>query len=236
MEANTRKAVQTVLAIALLLAAVRLVWIFYSRQANTAADASAATPPLDPDAYVTPRKLYAYDLESAKALTQQPVWVREGYRYSFYPYDRRKGAELEHEAGVLGPLQKLDIQDVVLERSPGSPGQRQVMAVFEQAGKQYAFPIGAAADGNYQIYADEMLYLEDPRQLYSHWPQEAWQAIDKGTVTPGMSELQASFAAGVAVLQGKPSGERKTLVYPRNGDLLVVVFQNGRAVEVREGN
>ena len=39
------------------------------------------------DYYVVPKKLYPFDLKSAKQLTQQPVWVKEGYRYTYYPYD-----------------------------------------------------------------------------------------------------------------------------------------------------
>ena len=37
------------------------------------------------DYYVTPKKLYPYDLKSAQQLTQQPVWMKEGYRYTYYP-------------------------------------------------------------------------------------------------------------------------------------------------------
>ena len=95
---------------------------------------------LDPDYYVTPKKLHPQDLKDAKELTRQPVWVREGYRYTYYPYAGH--SDFEHPAGTLGPIEKLDIKDVVLDRTPGSPAQKQVMAVFKKDGKRYAFPIG----------------------------------------------------------------------------------------------
>ena len=46
-----------------------------------------SSPPLNPDYYVVPKKLYAYDLKSAKQLTQQPVWVKVGYSSTYYRYD-----------------------------------------------------------------------------------------------------------------------------------------------------
>jgi len=47
-----------------------------------------------------------------------------------------------------------------------------------------------------RIYSDEMLYIEDPRELYKHWPAGLWQSVEKHEVKPGMNELQADFAIG----------------------------------------
>ena len=54
---------------------------------------------LDPDYYVTPKKMHPQDLKDAKELTQQPVWVREGYRYAYYPYG--PPADFRRQAGTL---------------------------------------------------------------------------------------------------------------------------------------
>ncbi len=154
------------------------------------------------DYYVSPKKLRSYDLKSAKDLTQQPVWVKEGYKYSYYPFDTaRKKADFSHEAGTLLPIQKLQIKDVVTDVSPGSADQKQLVAVFELEGKNYAVPIGSVQDENYQIYSDEIFYIQDPRDLYKHWPAETWQAIEQHEVKPGMNELQADFAIGMGVPQ-----------------------------------
>jgi hypothetical protein len=60
----------------------------------------------------SPKKLYPYDLKSAKQLTRQPVWVKEGYRYTYYPYvPVVKSVDFGHEAGVLGPIERLEIKD-----------------------------------------------------------------------------------------------------------------------------
>src|SRR5437870_13347841 len=114
------------------LAAVRAGYILYQHHAESIEQKKKqAAPPLNPDYYVSPKKLYPYDLKSARQLTQQPVWTRDGYRYTFYPYDAsRHHADFSHEAGQLLPIQKLQIKTVVIDLSPGSTDHRQFMAVF----------------------------------------------------------------------------------------------------------
>jgi hypothetical protein len=182
---------------------------------------------------VTPKKLYPYDLKSAKQLTQQPVWVKEGYRYTYYPYDAaRKRTDFAHEAGLLLPIERLEIKDVVPD---SAAGKRQLMAVFQREGKTYAVPIGFEADGQYKIYSDEMLYVEDPHDLYKHWPADVWQAIAQHEVRPGMDELQADFAVGMGVPDAGSSSDGKTVRYPNGGRALVVIYRGGKAAEIKAG-
>ena len=151
---KTSKIVQAVLLVAIVAAAINL--FFYLRQRS-----SAASPPkklevrMDPDYYVTPRKLHPQNLKDAKELTQQPAWIREGYRFAYFPYAGH--TDFQHQAGTLGPIEKLDIKDVVLDRAPDSGSDKQVMAVFEKDGKRYAFPIGVVSPGRYQN-----LFRRDP--------------------------------------------------------------------------
>src|SRR5438128_2984900 len=156
MAPATKRNSQIALAIAITVAAVRAGWILYSRHESNKKEQARnqPPPPLNPDYYVMPKKLHAYDLKSAKELTQQPVWAKEGYRYTYYPYDRLKHrSDFSHEAGLLLSIERLEIKDVVTDVSPGSRDQRQVMAVFEKDGKSYSFPIGSVKGGNYQIYS-----------------------------------------------------------------------------------
>ena len=62
-------------------------------------------------------------------------------------------------------------------------------------------PIGARPGEDYTIYADDMLFYDDPHQLYRHWSPELWQAVDHHQALPGMNEIQASFALGMGVPQ-----------------------------------
>ncbi len=234
------KVVRVVLLLSMVAAAGRLAVIFWERRADEVREAEAerkrqAASRLDADHYVVPRKLRAYDLKSARELTKQPVWVRDGYRYYYYSFDAgRRKADFRKSTGMLAPLERLEIKDVVTGVSPHSP-QRQVLAVFEKNGEAFAFAIGAVKGTTYYIYADEMLFLEDPRELYRHWPQEVWQAIERGEVRPGMNENQVTFAAGFGSPERGSDGELRAVLYPRNGQPLRVTYRRGKAEKVEAG-
>jgi hypothetical protein len=180
-------------------------------------------------------------LNSAKQLTQQPGWVREGYKYTYFPYDAKAHrADFKHEGGLLAPLEKLEVVDVVAVASPGAPAQKQVLAVFRQDGKDWAVPIGISlGKDEYQIYADEVFYIQDPHLLYQHWSKEVWDAIEKHEVRRGMNELQAAFAVGMGTeVPGAQKPDSKVVQYPNGGNPLVVTFepfQYGKAAQVTPG-
>lgn len=237
MKPETAKRIQIILAIALTAAAIRLAAILYERHVANALPAPAAEKALDPDYYVVPKKLYAYDLNSARqGLVGRPVWVREGYRVTYYPFDpAARRTDFHHEAGLLGPIERLQVREVLRDSFSPAPGQQQIVAVFEKAGKPYAFPVGAVHGQEYSLYPDEILYIEDPHQLYKHWPAEIWQAIDRHEARLGMNELQVGFALGVGYLHGTGLGATRTLTYPNGGRPLVVTFENGKAVSIQPG-
>jgi len=232
-----RKTIQIFLLTAIVLAGGRAAYIVYERrEARKADEQPKHEQALNPDYYVTPKKLYPHDLKSARELTEQPVWVRTGYYNTYYPYDpARHKADFSHEAGTLPPLQKLQIQDVVTDSAPQAPGVKQVLARFELAGKPYVVPIGVEKDGDYKIYSDAMFFIEDPHELYKHWPADVWRAIDNHEVHPGMSELQSALAVGPGTLAGSGDYGSRTLHYPNGGKPLVVTYQNGKATEIRPG-
>jgi len=90
-------------------AGVRAGYILYERhEDNLAAQKQAEAKKIgysNADYYVVPKKLYPFDLKSAKQLTEQPVWVKEGYR--LYLLSVCPGGEerrfLRMEAGTVGP-------------------------------------------------------------------------------------------------------------------------------------
>jgi hypothetical protein len=242
MQAEVKRRIQTILIVAMLVAAARTGWIFYerSREADQAIEQEKERQrkkdTLDADYYVTPRKLYAYDLAGAQELAKTPVWVRTGYGTFYYPFDpSTKHADFAHDAGLLGPLEKLRITSVVYDRAPKAPGQKQIMAVFSKDGKHYAFPIGAQKGSDFTLYANDMLFLDDPHGMYKHWSPEVWDAIAKHEVHAGMNELQADCAVGLGLLEGSGTGEERTLRYANGGTPLTVTFRKGRAVEVKKG-
>jgi len=232
-----KQRIQLVLIVALLVSGTRLAFVLYQRHESAIEQAKkSAPPPLNPDYYVTPKKLYPYDLKSARQLTGQPVWVKVGYGYTYYPYDpARHHVDFSKEAGKLLPLEKLQIKDVISEVAPQSPGERQVMAVFEKDGKTYAFSIGSIKDGNYKFYSDDMLFIQDPHELYKHWPAEVWEAIDKHQVKPGMSELHTDFAIGLGIPENTGQPGNRTVNYPNGGNPLSITYRDDKAAEIKPG-
>jgi len=229
---------QIFLVAAIVLAGGRAAYVMYERHEARKEDAKPKQEaPLKADYYVTPKRLRAYDLKTARQLTEQPVWVKFGYQLTYYPYDRqRRKTDFAHEAGVLLPLQKLAIQDVVTGVSPKAPENKQVLAVFTLDGKGYAVPIGAEKGSDFKIYSDEIFFIEDPRELYRHWPAEVWQKIDAHEVQAGMSELQASFAIGIGIPEGSGDYGWRTLHYANGGKPVVITFQNDKATEIKPGS
>ncbi len=242
MSPEAKRKMQLALLLAMVVAGLRAGYILYERHEDkVAAEKQKQAQNLgysNPDYYVSPKKLYPYDVKSAKQLTQQPVWVKEGYRYTYYRYDpARKQVDFAHEVGLLLPIEKLEIKDVVTAMLPtGKGARRQVVAVFQQETKTCAVPIGYEADGQYKIYSDEMFFVEDPHDLYKHWPADVWQAVEQHEVKPGMNEMQADFAIGMGVPDAGDTSYEKTVRYPNGGKPVVVVYHDGKAAEIKVGS
>jgi hypothetical protein len=241
MSPETKQKIHLALVAAILVAAARTGYILYQRHED-ALEAARQKKAHDigfsnQDYYITPRKLYPYDLKSARQLTQQPVWVKEGYRYTYYPYDPgARKVDFEHDAGLLLPIEKLTIKDVILAPPSGKSPRPQVMAIFDKDGKNYAVPIGFEADQQFKIYSDEMFFIEDPHDLYKHWPSDVWASIEQHQVKPGMNEMQADFAIGMGVPDAGDSSYSKTVHYPNAGKPLVIEYHDGKAAEIRAGS
>ncbi len=236
---EAKKRIQIALGLAIVVAGVRAGYILYERHEDYVAAQEQAEAKnagySNADYYVAPKKLHPYDLKSAQQLTQQPVWVKEGYRYTYYRYvPVVKSVDFAHEAGLLGPIERLEIRDVMVVAAPG--GRKQMVATFEKGGHSYAVPIGFETEGQYKIYSDEMFFIEDPHELYKHWPADVWQAVEQHEVKPGMNELQADFAVGMGTLDAGSSSSERILHYANGGKPVVVTYRDGRAVEVREGS
>jgi hypothetical protein len=241
MTADTRKKIQYALFAVFILATLRAGYIFYQRHQDQLEverkKRAEAVGYSNADYYVNPKKLYPYDLKSAKQLTQQPVWVKEGYRYTYYAYQpATKHVDFEHGAGLLGPIEKLAITDVVVASNRVSGQPKQVVAVFQENGKPGAVPVGYQSDdGEFKIYSDEIFYIQNPRELYKHWAPDMWQAVEQHQVKPGMNEMQAAFAIGMGVPDAGDTSYSKTVHYPNGGNPLVVVYHDGKAAEIKPG-
>jgi len=141
---------------------------------------------------------------------------------------------LRIRSGCCCRFEQLDVRDVVQTPPPAAGELPQIVAVFQKDGREFAVPIGARRGEDYTLYADDMLFFDDPHLLYRHWAPEVWQAVERHQALPGMNELQASFALGVGIPQPADSEAGKPVVYPNGGNQTTVVFRGTKAVEIRQ--
>jgi hypothetical protein len=242
MKSSWRKRVQLVLGLLLVVVTLRVALIFYERSQPIA----TRKPPeressykITGDDYVTPPKVFPYDLKSAnKELSGKIVWVRAGNQLPYYPWSAAtRHVTLGHEAGLLAPLEKLEIKEFVLQNSPRSPRQKQIMMIFDKVGDRvpYGTPAGIEEQGNYTFYVNDALFLKDPHELYKHWPSEIWNAIDDHQAQPGMNELQVGFALGTSAAAGPGDIGNRRMEYTNAGKPVTVTFSDNKAVKVEQG-
>ncbi|HEY6307023.1 MAG TPA: hypothetical protein VI488_11270 [Candidatus Angelobacter sp.] len=243
MDADWRKRFLLIMIVVLGLVTARTAYLFYERSRPGAPLPTPPTVPLTDDDYVTPHRIVPYDLKSAvKELAGKTVWVRNGNSVPYYRYHpQTRSVEFAPKAGLLPPLDKLQVTDVIPQRAPVSlaPGQvavvrKQVMAIFEESGRPglCAVSIGTNMGDDFTFNVNEIFYYEDPHDLYKHWPPDVWHAIDQHQVQKGMNELQVSFALGSMVGASPGDYGNRWAQYRNDGELVTVTFEKNRVVEI----
>src|SRR5215471_5878818 len=201
--------------------------------------------PQTSDDFVTPAKIFPYDLKSAaKELAGKAVWVRTGNAFPYYRYDSAgHSADLAHKAGMLASLDKLLVKDVILQRAPVSvaDGQvvvvhRAILAVFEKPGTPglSAVSIGTNMSDDFSFTVNDTFFFEDPHSLYKHWSPDVWSAIDQHQAKKGMNELQVGFALGKVAAAGSGDYGNRWVQYGDQGSQIKVVFVKNRAIDVTQ--
>jgi hypothetical protein len=243
MGSEWHKRIRIILVVLLAVALARTGLIFYSRRDVGTPGPKQPAYALSDDDYVTPHKIFPYDLKSAvKELAGKTVWVRVGNVLPYYRYNpASRSADLAHQAGLLPPLAQLRTSDVVLQRAPVSvaPGQvvivrKEIMAVFTRSDEAGAFAvsIGSNVGDDFNFTANDVLFFQNPHDLYKHWPAEVWSAIDQHQGKKGMNELQMSFALGAVI--GASSGDygNRWVQYGSAKNLIKVTFEKNQATEI----
>jgi hypothetical protein len=237
MKPELKSRIQVFLVLMLVLAGGRVAYIFHERHgAAPTRKAEDEGRSLTSDEYVVPKKFYAHDLASAKALVGKPVWVKQGYGNVVYPVQNGT-PNLSRGGALLLPLEHLEIKDVVLHPSPASwnrpAGESELLAICARPDRSsIAVPIGFARDADFHLSVNDIFYVQDPHRLYAHWGNDTWNSIDAHQVKAGMNELQVNFALGVPrATNGGEYGDR-ILVYSNGGSPISVSFSNNKAVDI----
>jgi hypothetical protein len=237
MDEEVKTRLQIVLVIALVLAGARTAYIFYERK--QAAESQPREAPgtshheLTADDYVYERPFYGYDLESAKKdLVGQTVWMKAGNYFRLAKYEGGRVAK-SGNAEWIPPLQEMKIMDVVL-RPAGD--HRELYGVFTEPSKSgtFAVAIGAEKGGQYRMDVQNVLFRQDPRQLYKHWSADIWSAIDRHEALKGMTEQQVWLAYGYGTPVTYGDYGSRTVHYENAGKPKEVRFASNQAVEIKE--
>jgi hypothetical protein len=169
---------RALLRLGLIVALVSLGAEYYQRWTRLALGPQKAVQRKTPaDYFVNPPKSLVTDAESARRrLLGKPLWVKEGYRWIHEP-----------QGGVLGPLEQV-VPSGVHERDGD------VYLDFSRDGAPATVQISFQG----RFFTDEIFYLKDPKELFDHWPPEAWEKIAAHRVEEGMTEHQVAFSVGAA--------------------------------------
>jgi hypothetical protein len=247
MDADLKKKIQISLLVFVAIAVIRVGFIFYARRDTGAGPKKPETTySSNMDDYVTPHKIFPYNVESAKKeLVGKPMWVKTGNVLPYFPYDlAAHTVNFKQKTGLFPPVAKLQVKDVILARDATLPKvgeitviQKKIMAVFEKVGEPgtYATAIGSNTSDDYTFTTNDMFFFEDPHQLYKHWPAETWSAIDRHQAIQGMSELQAAFALGANISAGEGDYGNRTIEFVNAGKPVTVVFEKNKATSVTPG-
>jgi hypothetical protein len=92
--------------------------------------------------------------------------------------------------------------------------------------------VGWLRNGSYQIFSDEIFFIQDPRELYKHWPADIWEAIAQHRVKLGMNEFQSIFSIGMGVPERQTSSAVKVVHYPNGGKAITITYSDGKAAEI----
>ena len=180
-------------------------------------------------------------IKDVKELVGSTVWISAGGQLDFYPYAGHQ-ANYGKAAGTLLGAEPLVVKDFVEQVAPKSAtfripgGDKQVLMVFTKPNdkKEYAAPMGYRQEGQYTFYTDEVLFYDDPHELYKHWGPEIWKAVDEHRVILGMNERQVQLALGqVSKSTSKDYGNRM-VVFANLGHPQAVTFVKNKVTAFRD--
>jgi hypothetical protein len=205
-----------------------------------------ASRKIDPDFLVFRKKMRPSTPADEKDLIGKTVWVAAGGQLSYFP-DKGKHADYAKPQGVLPGAEAMVVHEVFEQKAPAGvtmsipAGQKQVLlgVSLPQSSDpkaMYAVPVGDFDEGSYTFLSDEILFYDDPHQLYNHWPAAVWQHIDKHEAAVGMTEDQVAMALGQVATPSNETAGNRSILYANAGHPVTVEFTDGKATRVSPGS
>jgi hypothetical protein len=216
-----------------------LAWLHHERNKPMVVKAPEREVIADDD-LVFLKKKRPDSLKDMKELDGSTVWVSAGGQLDFYPYAGH-AVQYGKSAGTLLGAEPLNVKQAVEQVAPKSAtfripgGDKQVLLVFTKPNdtKQYAVPVGYKQDGQYTFYTDEILFYDDPHELYKHWGPEIWKAVDAHQVILGMNERQVELSLGQVSKSTSTDYGNRMVVFANLGHPMAVTFVKNKVTAFR---
>ncbi len=216
-----------------------LAWLHHERNKPMVVKAPEREVIADDD-LVFLKKKRPDSLKDMKELDGSTVWVSAGGQLDFYPYAGH-AVQYGKSAGTLLGAEPLNVKQAAEQVAPKSAtfripgGDKQVLLVFTKPNdtKQYAVPVGYKQDGQYTFYTDEILFYDDPHELYKHWGPEIWKAVDAHQVILGMNERQVELSLGQVSKSTSTDYGNRMVVFANLGHPMAVTFVKNKVTAFR---
>jgi hypothetical protein len=163
--------------------------------------------PVDRDHLVVVPKFYVDDLTSARRLIGKTLWVKLGYATGYF-LDKPSVKPESRELRYFQPLESLVVENVTERPIVGDAGSKEVLLRFRKDG-QASLTVAGLYDRRaerYEMQLDELFYVKNPRELYTHWDSATWRKIEGHLLEPGMTLVQALFSLGYGRLVTTEAG------------------------------
>lgn len=220
-----------------------LLWLRHERAEPETPTASKAAEKIDPDDLVFLKKERPSSMADLKDLYGKTVWISAGGQMEYYPVAGHR-AEYAKSAGTLLGAEPLIVHDAIEQVAPKTAtyrvpgGDRQVLLVFTlpkstEPTREYAVPVGDQEGKDFTFYTDELLFYDDPHQLYSHWSPQIWQAVDAHQVILGMNERQVELSLGQVSKSVSNEYGNRMVVYANLGKPMAVTFVKNKVTAFR---
>jgi hypothetical protein len=187
--------------IVILILALRVACVIHERS-RPFRQKPVAQKRLEPDHLVVLPKFYVEDFQSARQLAGKPLWVKLGYSTEYFALAESGQAKRSAPRHTFVPLERLTVEEVVERPIHGQNKDKEVWLIFRKEGKTYATVAGFynSEQERYQMQLDELFYLRDPRELYSHWGEDVWRKIERHQLEPQMTLNQTFLSLGFGSL------------------------------------
>lgn len=204
------------LAVVVLIVAVRTGWVLYERSRPISSNQPA--PRLTEKDYLTViPKFNVNDLESAKKLVGQKLWVKAGYAAEYARYSALPQTAQVSPSKKFEPLEEITVQNIVDRPVVTNKKQREVLLLFEKGSEEFAAVIGYfdPESGQYQVQLDDLFYLKNPHEIYDHWEEQTWQKIRNHQLERHMTFAQVNLSLGAGNLVTTEAGGTQLYQFDR---------------------